>query len=680
MPPGESSISFGAISPAAPRRPDRVIVSLLAGVALLAGCKRSAPAERDPGAVVVVRVQKVGEGPGPAKVTARADGGSPVELRPAAGDDELDGALAIAPGEQTLLIEALGPGARPLTSSSLPVRVGPRQAAQLTVTLPSSGPAALIRAVAASASTVTVGESLTLEAILGPAPASVRWRTDPEGCGQLEHPEARATRLVARAAGVCTVVLIAQAAVGTERRTVRLAVRSGSHSVVFPLRPAPGGRFLEDQRGVPFLIKGETAWLALANLTEAEQQTYLEDRAAKGFNLVEVSLTNHDYTGPPSPTPPANRRGEQPFLRPGDFSAPSDAYFDRAVAFVDRAAARGMAVLIAPNYLGFDGGREGWWEAVNAEVNTREVCFRYGQYLGSRFRDHPNVIWLAGGDFEPPPGSEGERRHWEIVRGIREAAPRQLWTGHWNLSHQGGISTDQALFASAMDLNGVYQYANVWKYVTRAFDVRPPRPVFLLESTYEHEHPTSNTQPFRKAWWWAMLSGSSGVIWSNVFLWMCESARGTYQVTYGDVDGTVSSWAAELESRGTRQILQLHAFFESIPWTRLVPAGPASGRRELVTAGQSSGQGHIAAASSPDGDLVVAYVPPTGRPGRRFALDLSGLRAPGVARFYDPSAGAFVHTVAIPKPTREVEFETPGLNASGLDDWAVVVEQAAPTR
>ena len=34
----------------------------------------------------------------------------------------------------------------------------------------------------------------------------------------------------------------------------------------------------------------------------------------------------------------------------------------------------GWAVLLAPNYLGFDGGPEGWWETLNATTNTREVC------------------------------------------------------------------------------------------------------------------------------------------------------------------------------------------------------------------------------------------------------------------------------------------------------------------
>ena len=61
-------------------------------------------------------------------------------------------------------------------------------------------------------------------------------------------------------------------------------------------------------------------------------------------------------------------------MNSGNFSTPNGAYFDRAVAFVDRAADHGMLVLIAPDYLGFDGGREGWWKELTAPVNTRPVC------------------------------------------------------------------------------------------------------------------------------------------------------------------------------------------------------------------------------------------------------------------------------------------------------------------
>ncbi len=428
---------------------------------------------------------------------------------------------------------------------------------------------------------------------------------------------------------------------------------------------------------MPFLIKGETAWLALANLTEEEQERYLADRARRGFNLVEVMLTNHDYTGPPNPEPPSNRRGEQPFLRRGDFSTPNDAYFDRAVAFVDRAAAHGMAVLLAPLYLGFDGGQEGWWEELNSSTNTRAVCTGYGRYLGTRFRDRSNVLWLAGGDFAPPPGSEGEARHLALLEGIRAAGATQPWSGHWNFGHQGGISTDEALFAPAMELNGVYQYASPWRFTARAFDARPPRPVYLLESAYEHEHPGGQLQPFRKAWWWAMLSGASGVIWSNHFLWRCESARGRYEASYGETDHAVSSWAAELSSPGTGEVMHLHAFFEGLAWERLVPAGPSAGRPDLVRAGQQSGQGHIAAAASPEGDLLVVYVPPTGAERRRFTLELSRLHRPARARWFDPSAGTFGAEMALPD-ARQIEFQVRGRNLSGLDDWVLLID--APSR
>jgi hypothetical protein len=289
------------------------------------------------------------------------------------------------------------------------------------------------------------------------------------------------------------------------------------------------------------------------------------------------------------------------------------------------------------------------------------------------FRNAPNVVWLAGGDFAPPAGSEGELRHWALLEGIRAAGANQPWAGHWNFRHQGGLSTDQARFAPAMSINGVYQYANVWGPVLRAFDVSPARPVFLLESTYEHEHPDNNTQPFRKAWWWALTSGGAGMIWGNLYLWTAQAAAGVHRATYGDNDGSVSSWRAEWDSPGTHQAVHLHTFFEALPWQRLLPAGSAA-LPELVTSGQKRKQAHISVAATREKDLLVAYVPPTGGGERRFALDLSGMPGPACARWYDPVAGAVVHRWTLPHPARGEELETPGANASGWNDWALVVE------
>src|SRR6266851_9003449 len=370
---------------------------------------RSAPPPPYPGSQIAVTVHV---SPGVGRVVASSDATVRATLRRGGPPAEFNGAIALQPGPHAVAIEAI---------------TAPR-------------------------SSVVQGERIFLETrTIGPK-ASLDWTASPPGCGKFAQPGAASTEWTALAAGSCTVTLTASAEQNRDRRSLTVVVRSHGQSFVYPLSVAPGGRHLVDQHGTPFLIKGETAWLALVNLTEAEQERYLADRSAKGFNLVEVMLTNHDYTS--SPTPPANRAGEQPFMKPGDFSTPHDAYFGRAAAFVDRAAAHGIVVLLAPNYLGFDGGSEGWWQELNAPVNTRAACSGFGRYLGTRFKRKRNLLWLAGGDFAPPAGSEGEARHREILDGIRAGGSSQPWTGHWNFGHQGGISTDEARFADAMALNG----------------------------------------------------------------------------------------------------------------------------------------------------------------------------------------------------------------------------------
>jgi len=660
------------------RRPDMGALA----VALVLGCRPAPPPY--PGSLISVAVRVSPAGVRVRRVEASADAGPVRALRRRGEQDGFDGAIAVQPGPHSVAIEVFNDAGIRAGSAAFLVSSARGAPALLDATVQvlapedrgaAAGPT--IDAIVAPRSSAVQGERMLLQGVVGPtAKVVLSWTAAPAACGTFAQPAAASTEWTATAPGPCTVTLTATGADSRDRRSVTLVVRSRGGSFEYPLQVASGGRYLVDQRGTPFFIKGETAWLALANLTEGEQERYLADRGAKGFNLVEVMLANHDYTTTPSPVPPANRAGEQPFLKPGDFSTPNDAYFDRAVAFVDRAAAHGIVVLLAPSYLGFDGGREGWWQELNSPANTRAVCAGFGRYLGTRFKEKKNLIWLAGGDFAPPAGSEGEARHREILDGIRASGASQPWTGHWNVEHLGGISTDQARFLDAMALNGVYQYAIPYRYAGRAYDVQPARPVYLLESTYEHEHPGTDTQPFRNAWWWTMLSGGTGVLWSNNFLWMCETARGVHRAEYGDADHALSSWSDELESRGTFEALHLHAFFEGLPWQRLVPAGPSSGLGPLVSSWQWWGERRIVAASTREGDLLVAYVPPTGSGTRSFNLDLSRMRGPARARWYDPSAGGWLPVAGILPRAARVPLQTPGTNAAGTNDWALVLEAA----
>jgi hypothetical protein len=651
-------------------------------LAVLVPCCRRPLQPHAAGMVVSVNARLLPATADVREVVASAGGAVTASLIPN-GAGELQGILPLEAGPATIDVRAVGKDDAPLGTARASLAASRNGPAQLFVTLdvahaPASAP--LIESLAVPGSSFAVGERVPFAARIASRagdPIQIAWSASPAGCGSFADPLAAATRWTASKPGTCTISLAATANGKSDARSFSIVVRSRGQDYRYPLRDAPGRRHLVDQRGTGFLIKGEAAWLALVNLDEREQEEYLAARGANGFNLVEVMLVNHDYTTRPNPLPPANRYAEQPFSRPGDFSTPNDAYFDRAVAFVRRAAGHGIVVLLAPLYLGFDGGREGWWQELSGAANTREVCLAYGRYVGRKFKDSTNILWLAGGDFAPPADSEGEARYLEIVRGIREAGASQLWTGHWNFDHLGGISTDEKRLAGAMDLNGVYQYGAPWRYVARAYAVLPTRPAFLVESAFEREHPRSDLQPFRKAWWWSMASGASGVVWGNNFLWMCEAARGRYPAKYSNADGTVSSWAAERESPGSSEVLHLHGFFEGIPWERLVPSGVAGGGAELVTSGKGSEDDRIVAAATAEGDLLVAYVPPDGTAPRRFGLDLSRFRRPARARWYDPSTGAFL-PARLPQPVGgTVELETPGANGSGVNDWALLLEAPA---
>lgn len=47
-------------------------------------------------------------------------------------------------------------------------------------------------------------------------------------------------------------------------------------------------RFFELQNGEPFFWQADTSWLLFHRLNLSEVETYLDDRASKGFNMVLV--------------------------------------------------------------------------------------------------------------------------------------------------------------------------------------------------------------------------------------------------------------------------------------------------------------------------------------------------------------------------------------------------------
>ena len=404
----------------------------------------------------------------------------------------------------------------------------------------------------------------------------------------------------------------------------------------YPLKISASRRYLVDQNNVPFLLQGDAAWSLIVELTKAEAEQYLENRRQKGFNTVLVNLIEHKF----GRSVPRNRDGEGPFTTPGDFSTPNEKYFAHADWVIKKAAEKGIQVLLAPDYLGYEGSDEGWYEETlaNGPAKLRD----YGRYVGNRYKGFDNIFWCLGGDRNP---GRALREVMETARGIKEVDQRHLFTAHVAPEHS---PVDVYPGADWLDVNVTYTYKLVHDSLLRDYQRTPVVPFFLIESTYEGEHNASEVQIRRQAYW-AILSGATGQIMGNRPIWLYD--RG---------------WEAAMDAPASVAMAHLKKLFDSRAWHELVPDQD----HKVITAGLGEffGLDYLAAARTADGNTVIAYLPT----GRAVTVDMSKVASQRAkAWWFNPRTG---------KAQAVGEFPTSGSREFGPPaegDWVLVLDDAA---
>ena len=441
----------------------------------------------------------------------------------------------------------------------------------------------------------------------------------------------------------------------------------------FPLAVRPGKRYLEDAEGRPFLIHGDTAWSLIADLTREDVDLYLRDRRSRGFNTLLINLIESRF----ATNAPANAYGQLPFQGRTfkavvalidllslahygtsathlvvDYTMPNDAYFDHADWVLRRAAEEGFLVLLTPSYVGFDGGSQGWYAAMVA--NGPERLREYGEYLGRRYRDFDNILWVHGGDYDPP------RK--DVVRAIAEGIaafdPRALHTAH--------CAPETAVFEywqeeHWLDVNNVYTYGPVCAAAVEQYARPEQTPYFLIESAYENEQ-ESNERRLRTQVYHAALSGAAGQTFGNNPIWHFDGPG---------IHPAPVTWRVALDSRGAQSMTHFRNLLASMPWWLLQPDVDHT----LLTEGLGPEDQRAVAARTADGSLAIVYLPDR----REITVDLAQFAGPDVAaRWYDPAAGRFFTVAGAPFPaTGRRGFSPEPQNSSGFDDWALVLESPA---
>jgi hypothetical protein len=426
-----------------------------------------------------------------------------------------------------------------------------------------------------------------------------------------------------------------------------LAMAFSSQALALPrLKVSPDGRSLMQSDGTPFFWMGDTAW-GLAINGPADRELYLTDTASKGFNAAWVDLYFFGFE-------PA--RGPNPFLN-NDTDTPNPAYWKIVDDMITAADQHGI-------YLGL---LISWPVHMVYQNNPLDKIGRLGQFLGARYANRNNIVWLVAGEYSAQYRycagciSASEKAKFEtMANAIRSAGGTQLMSIHPGFgSSLVDFGTD-AWLGFVIYETGDGSAGEIYDYAAQDWPVDKP----LMDGENPYETPIyDNTATLnRRKAYWGVTSGAFGHVYGDhpVTIFYVPGVS-----TYSE--GNTLDWHTSLNFEGRGEMQFVRKLAESKPIQGRIPD------QSLVTSDTGTGAAHIQACRGSDRSYAWVYVPD----GRPITIDMSKLAGPQVhASWYSPRAGSS-SAIGQYANSGTQSFNAPGTPATG-NDWVLVLETGIP--
>jgi len=429
------------------------------------------------------------------------------------------------------------------------------------------------------------------------------------------------------------------------------------------LKVTADGHYLQFDDGLPFFWLGDTGWELFHRLTREEINIYLENRRAKGFNVIQAVILA-EFNGLKKP----NQYGEVP-LTDLDATKPNEKYFELVDYTVQLAEDKNMFMGLLPTW--GDKVTKLWGEG--PAIFNENNAYTYGKWLGDRYKNHPNIIWILGGDRPPITDSVDYRPVWRaMAKGIAEGAKgKAIFTYHtW-----GGHSTSEYIHNEEwLSINTLQSgHGNghdvpVWKMIEHDRSLTPVKPTLDAEPNYE-DHPVNpwpkwdpangyfRDYDVRKQTYRSVFSGACGVTYGHHAVWQFLSAR---EDTINHAD---RYWTDAINRPGALQVGYLKRLIESHSTLDRIP------NQAIITEGQGEKGEYIAAFRDKDNKYAMVYLPV----GKKIAVNTSFIEGDSLrVSWFDPRIGKTENARSV-KREAIMSFSPP---TTGLEnDWVLIIEK-----
>jgi hypothetical protein len=430
-------------------------------------------------------------------------------------------------------------------------------------------------------------------------------------------------------------------------------------------------RFLVTEDGEPFFYLADTAWELFHRLDREEAEKCLSDRAEKGYNVIQAVVLA-EQAGLTEP----NTYGHLPLVdktdptRPATKDGPDNDYWDHVDHVIDRAEEKGLYVGLLPTWGKYVTSH--WANGVVDGIFNPTNALQYGEFIGNRYKNRTNIIWIIGGD-RAAPTKESQAIWRAMAKGIaigvsgREDYDAVLMTYH--TSGPGHASDffqeDPWLDFTSIQSSHGDRILN-WKMIERDYNRHATKPVIDLETTYPGlafkimGMKAGNDDHARRSAYWSVFAGACGHTYGHNSIWqMCVPGR-------KPVLNAKPPWYEAIDAPSAAQMGHLRRLIESRPFLSRVPD------QSLLASDAGDGIDHVAVTRG-DGCAMV-YSPN----GRSFAVDMDRLSGKMIrASWFDPRTGSKEFLAELPNRGQR-EFDPPGEVAVG-NDWVLVLDDAERT-
>ena len=429
-----------------------------------------------------------------------------------------------------------------------------------------------------------------------------------------------------------------------------------SHTQDLPLLKVDESRnYIVDSNNKPFFWLGGTAWELIHRLNREEVDFYLEDRAKKGFTVIQtVILAELDGLRTP------NAYGHLPLFNM-DPEKLNEQYFEHVDYILNKAESLGMYVGLLPTW----GDKFNLKWGAGPEIFTPENAGIYCKKLATRYKKQSNIIWILGGD------RDAEKEiHFDIINamaaGLKEGGAKQLITYHPVGAKMASDYFNEKWLDLEMFQSGHNSMTKEYEYVLKGKKIQPERPVINGEARYENigdrfwenkSYGWLDDFDVRVSAYWTMLAGAAG------YTYGCNDIWQMYDVQHEPVVKARTGWKPAVDLPGSTHMKILKDLFMKFPWYNLKMD------QSFILNENPKTEAYMISAKGPGNEFLLIYTPM----GKTIKADLSGMGSePLKAYWFNPRSGKYTLIGEYNSGTH-TEF-TPWSDGRGSDFLLVVVK------